>query len=96
MTTPIKPHTLFEVWSPDEVAECLGGTGVGDLYNKLWSLLPLLPEDTSEVPDNFESRSLAKVWSHLTEAEQTELNRLAVLNDEEMARLTRKSLDEEP
>jgi hypothetical protein len=36
-----RPHSLFSVWSPDEVAECL--VGIGDpLYRKLWNeLVPL-------------------------------------------------------
>lgn len=75
MTTP---DTLFTVWSPDEVAECLDGVST-DLYRRLWSLVRLVPALTAddETPDCGFKRSLSHVWQHLTESEQTELNSLA-------------------
>jgi len=73
----IECHGLFEVWSPDEVAECLEGIPA-DLYKKLWSIVSeydSLPR--SEVPDDFGSRCLAKWWGKFTAEEQTNLNAAA-------------------
>lgn len=68
------PHELFEVWRPDQVAECLNGVTT-ELYEKLWnSIVPLVPEF---VGDNYEECSLASYWHFLTPAEQEFLNELA-------------------
>ena len=75
----MKPHNLFTVWSPESVAECLEGVSP-ELYRRLWQLAEELPADTSEVPDNFEVRCLAKVWDKLTPEEQSKLNELAKKN----------------
>ena len=88
----IKPHGQFDVSSPDEVAECMAGVGYDSpLYRRLWELVELVPNDTSEVPDNFGCRCLALVWSKLTRDQQIELNRLATAADAveeaEMARI---------
>ena len=73
----IKPHALFEVWSPDEVAECLDG--IGDLYSKIWNeIVPLYDgKSRSEVPDDFGSRCLKKYWSKFTDDEKLQLNACA-------------------
>jgi len=78
MTHDIKPDYLFEVWSPDDVAECIDGVNA-TLYARLWSLVPLLPRMTSddETPDCQFKRALSVVWHHLTPAEQVQLNALA-------------------
>lgn len=74
----IIPHDLFDVWSPDDVAECLDGLP-DDLYRRLWSLTSEVPSLTAsdETPDCQFKRALANVWHHLTEREQVELNVLA-------------------
>ena len=76
MTTT--PHDLFDVWSPDDVAECMDGVS-DDLYRRLWSLTKEVPSLTAEdeTPDCQFKRALAHVWHHLTEREQVELNMLA-------------------
>jgi len=71
----IEPNPLFLVWSPDEVAECLEGVGIGEIYGQLWELVAEydgLPR--SEVPDDFEDRCLAKFWNKLPETTQIFLN----------------------
>lgn len=75
MTTP---DYLYEVWSPDDVAECMDGVNA-TLYARLWSLVPLLPRMSAddETPDCRFKRALAHVWHHLTPVEQAELNMLA-------------------
>ena len=75
MTTP---DYLFEVWSPDDVAECMDGVNA-TLYARLWSLVPLLPRLTAddETPDTRFKRALVHVWHHMTPVEQVELNMLA-------------------
>jgi hypothetical protein len=74
----MKPDYLFEVWSPDDVAECMGGVN-GALYARLWSLVPMLPRVTAddETPDTRFKRALVHVWHHLSPVEQSELNLLA-------------------
>lgn len=81
MTTKIKAHGLFEVWSADEVAECLEGVGTGDLYRRLYELMvPRKPTpglDYREIPDDFSDRCLANRWDELSEEHQAWLNELA-------------------
>lgn len=74
----IKPNSLFEVWSPDEVAEALDGVSK-ETSARLWNdFVPLYSgQPRSEVPDDFGRRCLAKWWDKLTEAEQLELNTAA-------------------
>jgi len=79
----IKAHSLFKVWSPDEVAECLS---IGsDLYAKIWNeLVPLYAnKPRSEVPDDFGSRNLSKWWSKFSDEEKLALNEAAKKYDEE-------------
>ena len=73
----LKPHRLFDVWTPDEVAECLDGV-TPDIYRKLWALMDGVPKDASEVPDNFSATCLARQWGRLSAEDQKVLNRLAV------------------
>lgn len=80
MTKKIEPHLQFTVWSPDEVAECLEGVGVGELYRTLWSLVDKVP-DLGETPDTRFGRALAKVWRELTTDDQQKLNELAEAHD---------------
>jgi hypothetical protein len=71
-----RPHFMFTSWSPDEVAECMDGVD-GELYAKLWSLVPLLPE-RGETPDTQFERGLAKFWDHLDDDEKIQLNEIAM------------------
>jgi acyl carrier protein phosphodiesterase len=73
---PVVPHALFNVWSPDEVAECVEGVPP-ELSRKLWELVPVSDKARSEVPDDFSDFCLARTWSKLTPDEQTQLNALA-------------------
>lgn len=72
------PHSLFDVWSPDEVGECLEGLP-RELSNRLWNdFVPLYENDPrSEVPDDFGRRCLSKWWDKLTLDEQITLNKCA-------------------
>lgn len=72
----MKANGLFQVWSPDEVAECMPGVD-GDLYGRLWDLVELVP-GRGETPDTCFDRALSKVWERLSADDQRELNRLAV------------------
>jgi len=71
----IKPHGLFQTWSPDEVSECMDGVG-RHLSNRLWILADCLPP-AGETPDTRFRRGLAKVWHMLDEEDQDDLNRIA-------------------
>ena len=73
----IKPHGLFQVWSPDQVAECLGVPG--EIYAKIWrELVPIYDKwPRSEVPDDFSRCCLAKWWYKFTPEEQEALNAAA-------------------
>ena len=76
----MKPHKLFEVWRPDEVAECLPGVlAYEGLYATLWQMLDLYDQDrpASEVPDDFQTWALARKWEHLSPDDQEILNALA-------------------
>jgi hypothetical protein len=77
-------NPLFDVWSPDEVAECLGGVG-HDLYRRLWELVELVPPN-GETPDTCFERALSKVWDKLDAYEQAELNRLAEAQELQLER----------
>ena len=67
-------NTIFEVWSPDTVAECM--PGVDSLYAKLWSLVEETPA-ANEVNDNFADRALGNFWSRFTDEEKALLNEAA-------------------
>lgn len=79
MTNPV---TLFTVWSPDDVAECLDGVS-DDMYARLWELTAQVPSLTAddETPDCQFKRALSAVWHLLTPAEQVELNLLAAKHE---------------
>jgi hypothetical protein len=81
----VEPHGAFEVLRPDEVAECWDGVEeVDGLYGALWALVRHYDgKPRSEVNDDFSDRALSNWWGELSESHQTELNRLAAINDEE-------------
>jgi hypothetical protein len=68
-------HSIFEVWSPDTVAECM--SGVGSLYEKLWSLVEETPP-ANEVNDNFGDRALGLFWDRFTDEEKALLDAAAL------------------
>jgi hypothetical protein len=77
----LTPNSLFDVWSPDTVAECLEGVS-RELYRRLWAIVPQYDgEPRSEVPDDFDRRCVARFWDQFTDAERAELNRLAEAED---------------
>ena len=82
MPTAIAPHSLFNVWSPDTVAECLEGVP-SELYRRIWN--DIVPQydgkPRSEVPDDFDTRCLALYWEQFTDAERATLNALAEAED---------------
>jgi hypothetical protein len=77
----IKPDLLFEIWTPDEVAECLAGVTDAGLYEKLWTLVEDYPDQRSpeemEYPDAKMSNNLAQFWNRFSSEEQAKLNQLA-------------------
>jgi hypothetical protein len=75
--------SLFKVWSPDEVAECLEGvTEVPGLYTALWGLVWHYDDQPrSEVPDDFARRALANWWLELSMDHRLALRILAVAHD---------------
>lgn len=68
-------NTIYEVWSPDTVAECM--PGVSSLYTKLWSLVDETPA-ANEVNDNFGDRALALFWDRFTDEEKALLDAAAL------------------
>ena len=59
----IKPNTIFEFWTVDEVAECMDGIG-DDLHKSLWNKV------SQRVP-------VSELWDLFTKEEQLELNKTA-------------------
>lgn len=83
----IKPHGLFDVWSPDQVAECLEGVD-DDLYHALWDMVrhyDKLPR--SECNDDFAERAVKNFWGELSEEHQLKLNELATKHEEEWEKM---------
>jgi hypothetical protein len=78
----VRPHNLFTVWTPDEVAECLDGISRATRA-RLYELLRLLPRadyvvEESAPGDAIDTRrALSVVWSHLTTEQQEEVNAAA-------------------
>jgi hypothetical protein len=75
----VQSHAMFDVWSPDEVAECLSFPDpTGDIYRALWDLVRHYDKQPrSEVPDDFDRRCLANWWSELPPDTQVVLNEAA-------------------
>ena len=79
----MKPEALFEVWSADEVAECLPGVSEED-YKMLWGVVDTatLPPP-GETPDTCFERSLSKSWDRVPDDAKARLNALARAFEEE-------------
>jgi hypothetical protein len=64
------PHSLFGIFTPSEIAECIDGLEE-TLYNKLWSLHP----EYSDIPrENFDACAASNWWHRFSEEEQGVLN----------------------
>ncbi len=87
----VESNAVFEVITPDEVAECWDGVfsneAVPDLYEQLWALTKFYEkiENIEDIGphDMIGINSVAGFWSRLAPATQVELNRLAAVNDSE-------------
>jgi hypothetical protein len=77
----ITPHLALTIWSPDTVAECMPCSD--ELYRFLWNaLVPLYDKQPrSECNDDFNTRCVAKFWSHIPAHLQLELNAIAEKGD---------------
>ena len=62
----IKPNTIFECWTVDEVAECMDGIS-DNLYKSLWN------KASQRV-------NVSELWDQFTEDEQLELNKTAPIH----------------
>tara|TARA_A100001515_G_scaffold76559_1_gene60822 strand:+ start:452 stop:652 length:201 start_codon:yes stop_codon:yes gene_type:complete len=62
----IKPDTIFEFWTVDEVAECMDGIS-DNLYKSLWN------KASQRV-------NVSELWDQFTEDEQLELNKSATIH----------------
>lgn len=91
--TPVRPHGLYSVWSPDEVAECLDGvSAVEGLSNALWTLVHYYADaPRSEWNDDFTSRALSNWWDKLNVEHQRALNQLATAYEERIAAIMRSN-----
>jgi hypothetical protein len=79
----MKPHPLFEIWRPDEVAECLDGI-TDSLYQKLWDCVPLYkPHSEFREEPTPGIDCLADFWSRFDPAEQQHMNTLAHKHEEQ-------------
>ena len=82
----ILPHPMFDVWTADQVAECLDGafSAPGGLYAALWALAPAKrPYDVEDngPADVIGVSCLAEMWAALSAEHQTVLNALAREHD---------------
>jgi hypothetical protein len=81
MSELVKPHILFQILSPDQVAECLDDVPV-ETYTRLWNLVRHYEgQPRSECNDDFDERCLANWWHELPEKDHVILNHLAKLDD---------------
>ena len=62
----IKPDTIFEFWTVDEVAECMDGIS-DNLYKSLWN------KASQRV-------NVSELWDQFTKDEQLELNKSATIH----------------
>jgi len=83
----MKPHPLFEVWTPDTVAECLEGVK-DDLYSALWALVPYYTKrESNELPPDPDFNALAGFWDKLEPEQQAKLNELAAEQEKSYGRV---------
>jgi len=78
MAKRIKANGLFDVWSPDQVVECLDGV-TDEIYTFIWNeIVPLYAKKKrSEWNDDFGNRCLKKYWSKIPDEFKVILNACA-------------------
>lgn len=91
----IKPHPVFEILRPDEVAECFTGVvrdGDFTLYSALWNSLlgrrriaEVIDVENSAPHDALGVNSVASLWDRFTDEQKIRLNALAGENELEGA-----------
>jgi hypothetical protein len=79
----IKPHTVFDIIRPDEVAECWEGVTSAGLYGPLWACVDDYSAPSPEVSEEpcWGVDCVADFWDRFTSDQQLLLNQLAVRND---------------
>ena len=81
ITTTLQPHPAFEVFTPDDVAECWDGVLASlDLYEALWACVASYDEFDREdcgPADVIGLNSVASFWDRFTPEQQAALNQLA-------------------
>ena len=78
----MKAHPLFEIWRPDEVAECLEGVD-DSLGRKLWEFVEEYKAPRPEVSEEpcVGLDALVEFWSRLEPRDQRTLNVLAIRHE---------------
>ena len=81
----ITPHEMFELHSPDTVAETYEGVMAAGLYERLWEMVEHYDDrEMPETPDTFYGHvfgdELIKFWDHFTDEEKLALNKIAEAN----------------
>lgn len=72
----MEPNIIFEVWTPDTVAECMGVPT--ELYIKIWNeIVPLTEGLAPPYPGEVPEHTLSAYWDKFTEQEQELLNEAA-------------------
>ena len=75
----IKPHSLFEIWTPDQVAECLSYPDADNsVYRQLWDLVQYYAKTNPEYPGEFDGTNALKgFWDRLPDETKVILNAAA-------------------
>ena len=76
------PHRSFEIFRPDEVAECWDGIDA-DLRRALWDCVPSYTAPSPEVSEEpcYGMDCVADFWDRFTPEQQAALNAAAEAND---------------
>lgn len=78
----IKCHGLFEIWTPDQVAECLEYKDPDHvIYGQLWAFVNDYDETNPETPSNDGTNALEGFWDKLPDESKVILNAAAVANE---------------
>lgn len=81
----IVPHSEFDLFRPDEVAECWDGVySFGNLYEQLWACVEKYDEDEHReniedmCPDDVRGiNALSRYWDFISDENKLKLNELA-------------------
>lgn len=91
-TELVKPHPMFETWTPDEFAECVDGIP-SELYQKLWSCVDKYDNRHRENIEDIGPSDVIGInntvtwWNEFTAEEQKMLNGIALAHDARIAEL---------